>query len=369
MPGDDGQHDDLHGWGAMLSRLEAQREAARAMGGPEKLARVRERGQLNARERIDHLLDPGSFRELGTLVGAVSEQAPADAFPAGMGTIDGRPVLVGAEDFTVRGGSIGLGAADKRYRLTQLALEERVPLVFVLHGAGHRVTNALKGHGRTPNDLQGLVELSGQVPTVCVVLGASAGHGALAAPLMDFAVMSRSAALFSAGPPLVEAAIGEKVTKEELGGPDVHVAQSGVVHNVAEDDAAALDVARRYPRLLPEQRVRAGADRDRWRHRAAPGRRDPLARSRRRPAPLQDAQGARARLRRGEPARAAARLGRCARHHARPARRARRRRGRQRSEPPGGHDRPTGRGEGRALSSRWSAASGCPSCSSPTTPA
>jgi acetyl-CoA carboxylase carboxyltransferase component len=248
----DGEHDDaLHGWSGLLADLEARRRRARAMGGSEKLARLGARGALNARERITCLLDPGSFRELGTLVGAVGEQAPADAFPAGLGTIDGRPVLVGAEDFTVRGGSIGLGAADKRYRLTQLALEEGVPLVLMLHGAGHRVTNALRGHGRTPNDLQGLVDLSGRVPTVCLVLGPSAGHSALAAPLMDYVVMTKSAALFSAGPPLVEAAIGERVTKEELGGPDVHVRHSGVAHDVADDDRAAIARARRYLGYFP----------------------------------------------------------------------------------------------------------------------
>lgn len=243
--------DPLAGWGNRLTDLESRLADARSMGGDERLERQASRGEMNARQRIDALLDPGSFQELGSLVGAISEEAPADAFPAGLGRIHGRPVLVGAEDFTVKGGSIGLGAADKRYRLTQLARSEKVPLIFILQGAGHRITNALKGHGRTPNDLQGLVDLAGIVPTVCVVLGASAGHGALAAPLMDFAIMSEGSALFSAGPPLVEAAIGEKVGKEELGGPDVHVKKSGVAHNVADDDASALAMARRYLSYMP----------------------------------------------------------------------------------------------------------------------
>ena len=240
-----------HGWGPLLDDLENRRQRARAMGGAERLEKLGGRGQLNARERIDALLDPGSFQELGSLVGDIEEGAPADAFPAGLGTIEGRPVLVGAEDFTVMGGSIGLGAADKRYRLTQLAKDERVPLVFILHGAGHRVTNALKGHGRSPNDLQGLVDLAGIVPTVCVVAGPAAGHGALAAPLMDFSIMTEQAALFSAGPPLVEAAVGEKVTKEELGGPKVQVHQSGVAHNAVSDDRAALALVRRYLGFFP----------------------------------------------------------------------------------------------------------------------
>jgi len=252
MGSDREKGDDLHGWGPMLESLDRRRRRSHEMGGAEKLERQRSRGLLNARERIRELLDADSFSEIGSLVGGVSEpDAPADAFPAGFGRVDGRPVLVGAEDFTVKGGSIGLGAADKRYRLTQLAAEERVPLIFMLHGAGHRITNALKGHGRGPNDLQGLVDLSGVVPTVCLVLGPSAGHSALAAPLMDFAVMTKSAALFAAGPPLVEAAIGEKVSKEELGGPEVHGIASGVVHNVVEDDRAAVALARQYLAHLP----------------------------------------------------------------------------------------------------------------------
>jgi acetyl-CoA carboxylase carboxyltransferase component len=243
--------DDLHGWAPMLENLDTRLQRARAMGGQEKLDRLKAGGQLNARERILGLLDDGSFHELGSLVGDVGEKVAADAFPAGFGSIDGRPVLVGAEDFTSKGGSIGLGAADKRYRLTQLARDERIPLVFILHGAGHRITNALKDHGRSPNDLQGLVDLAGIVPTVCVVAGASAGHSALAAPLMDFVIMTEKAALFSAGPPLVEAAVGEKVSKEALGGPDVHIHQSGVAHNLAPNDADALAMARLYLSYFP----------------------------------------------------------------------------------------------------------------------
>jgi len=247
--------DDRHGWGPLLEELARRRAAAEAMGGEERLARRRAPGRLDARARVARLLDPGSFAELGTLAGGAREAGapptPADAFVAGSGRIDGRPVLVGAEDASVEGGSIGLEGADKRYRLTQLAAQERVPLVFLLEGGGHRMTNALRRHGRTPNDLQGLAALSGLVPTVCVVLGASAGHGALAAPLMDYAVMVEGAALFAAGPPLVAASLGERVTKEELGGVAVHVDASGVAHDAAPDDAAALDRARRYLGYFP----------------------------------------------------------------------------------------------------------------------
>ncbi|WP_235736415.1 acyl-CoA carboxylase subunit beta [Nocardioides alcanivorans] len=237
-------------WEPLLRDLERRRAAAAAMGGPEKLEKVRRSGRLDARARIAALLDEGSFTELGLLAG--SADAPADAFVAGSGTIDGRPVLVGAEDFTVAGGSIGVAAASKRTRLAELARRELCPLVLFLEGAGHRATNALVAHRPAPNDLQALVELSGLVPTVAVVTGPSAGHGALAAPLSDLTVMVRGdASLFTAGPPLVKAALGEVVTKEELGGVDVHAGASGVAHLVVDDQRQAVAVVRQWLGLLP----------------------------------------------------------------------------------------------------------------------
>ncbi len=244
-----GERSDRGDWGPRLDDLAKRRERARAMGGPERLARRRDAGQLDARARVERLLDPGSFVELGALAGDSS--TPADALVAGSGRIDRRPVLVGAEDFTVKGGSIGPAAADKRYRLTQLAASERVPLVMLLEGAGHRMTNTLERTGRGPNDLQGLAELAGRVPTVCAVMGPSAGHGALTAPLCDFVVMREGGSLFSAGPPLVKAAIGEDVDAETLGGTAVHVDASGVAHNAAPDDGAVLDLVRRYLAYFP----------------------------------------------------------------------------------------------------------------------
>jgi len=237
-------------WAPILAQLEHHRAHAYEMGGPERVERHHARGRLDARQRIEALFDPGTFVELGTLVTSQDEfDAPCDALVAGLGHIDGRPALAGVEDFTVLGGSIGNGAHDKRFRLCQLAAQERVPLVFMLEGAGHRLVT--KGMGRKPNDLQALADLSGLVPMVCLVLGSSAGHGALTAPLSDFTIMTEDAQLFTAGPPLVKGAIGEDITKEELGGPHVHIDVSGVAHNVAPDDAAAIALARRYLSYFP----------------------------------------------------------------------------------------------------------------------
>jgi methylmalonyl-CoA decarboxylase subunit alpha len=136
-------------------------------------------------------------------------------------------------------------------RLARLALQERAPLVLLLEGAGERTSNALEGYPHAPNDLQELARLSGRVPTVAAVMGASAGHGALCAVLADFVVMVDGAALFSAGPKLVLRALGERVTKEELGGARMHAAESGNAHNLAADDAEALALVRRYLSYFP----------------------------------------------------------------------------------------------------------------------
>src|SRR5262245_40875098 len=161
------------------------------MGGPERVERlITQRGKLDARHRLDLLFDPGTFVEIGALVGGTA--APADALVAGFGKIAGRTALAAAEDFSVRGGSIGAGSMAKRVRVCELALQERVPLVFMLDGAGHRLTETGGSGGRTPSDLLRLADLSKQVPMVCLVLGASAGHGALTSPLSDFTVMTES---------------------------------------------------------------------------------------------------------------------------------------------------------------------------------
>lgn len=234
-------------WDAILAELERRRAFARGMGGAERLAAHHAQGKLDARQRAEALFDGGGFVEIGALAGTLSEAgsapAPADGLIAGFGLIHGKPALAAIEDFTVMAGSIGDAGASKRHRIVQIAGQEKVPLVFMLEGAGHRLTNA---HATpAPNDLQALARLSGQVPMVCLVMGASAGHGALTAPLSDFVVMTDAASLFVAGPPIVKAAIGESVTKEELGGPQVHLA-SGVAHNPAANDVEAVELARRY---------------------------------------------------------------------------------------------------------------------------
>ncbi len=253
-----GGDDNRRAWAPWLEELERRRAEARAMGGADRVERLQHaRGRLDARQRIAGLFDAGSFVELGTLVGG-QEGLPADGYVCGSGRIDGRPALAGAEDFSLLGGSIGSGGTAKRFRLAELARQERVPLVLMLEGAGHRLTETHAS--RAPHDLLALADLAGRVPMVCLVLGAAAGHSALAAPLCDFVVMTRDAAMFSGGPPLVKAATGEEVSQQELGGPGVCAEHAGTAHAVADDDEEALALARRYLAHLPS---RAGGARPR----------------------------------------------------------------------------------------------------------
>src|ERR1700730_9136427 len=148
------------GWGPTLADLAARREAARSMGGTERLARHHDAGKLDARARVDALLDPGSFPEAARARGEVQSDR---LFPVS-GRIDGRPVMVGAEDFTTVAGTIGSGSNAKRYRTAELALRDRIPLIMLLEGAGYRPED--RPHGGAPTDLIMQAQCSGRVPVV-----------------------------------------------------------------------------------------------------------------------------------------------------------------------------------------------------------
>jgi len=244
----------LNDWDALIATLVRRQGDARAMGGPERLARQRAGGRRDARERIEALCDAGSFCEIAALAGGSEPGGPipADGYVCGTATIAGRTVAIGSEDFSVMGGSIGTPGASKRERLARLAVEERIPFVAILEGAGARASKALERHVPGPIDLQRLVEASGVVPTVALVVGASAGHGALTAALSDFVVLVEGhGALFTAGPPLVKASIGETVDKQALGGAAVHARTSGVAQLAVPDEHAGFDALRRYLGYFP----------------------------------------------------------------------------------------------------------------------
>lgn len=229
-------------WSPLLEDLATRHRAAEAMGGPDRLAQLAERRRLDVRTRIDRLVDAGSFVEYGVLVGSVPRgalpPAPADAFVMGHATVEGRPVVVGAADPTVMGGSVGPGTIAKRRRLIELAQLIGAPVVWLLDGPGRRTQHPNDATPGAVDELRDLAALASTSTVVAAVLGPVAGHDALVVGCANHVVMTRSASVFAAGPPLVRATLGLEVTAGELGGPEVH--PGWFVDHVADDEVAAL---------------------------------------------------------------------------------------------------------------------------------
>jgi acetyl-CoA carboxylase carboxyltransferase component len=246
-------------WQPEIEEIAKKRQRALHLGGADKIARQHAQGKLTARERINRLLDPDSFTELGMLATHQSQRpemqgiyTAADGTIIGYGRIDGREVLVGAEDFTVMGGSVGQTGIIKRERVLELAHQTKVPVIWLLDGSGARANEWVRGGWVGGKHFVLMSHLSGVVPQVVAAMGPCAGDPALMAPLADFVVMVKGTSMLAAGgPPVVEAAIGEKVTKEELGGSFVHCHISGVGDNEAEDDEDCLQMIRRYLSYFP----------------------------------------------------------------------------------------------------------------------
>jgi acetyl-CoA carboxylase carboxyltransferase component len=251
-------------WEREVEELKRRRELAQRMGGEEGIARQRSRGKLTVRERIDALADPGSFREFMGLAGqgVYRDGELVDFTPRpmveGFCRIDGRRVVVSGGDFTVRGGSAGGGHGGLGMELpsNQRALEWRVPYVRLLDAAGGSVrsfdelgrTYLPDGNVMSAPD----VRLLREVPVVSAVLGSVAGLPAVNACLSHFNLMVKGMSqLFPGGPPVVKAALGYDISKEELGGEQVHVYQSGVVDNLANDEQEAFAMIRRFLGYLP----------------------------------------------------------------------------------------------------------------------
>jgi len=210
--------------------------------------------RLGAAERIELLCDPGSASAIRTAVASRrfgSRARPGDGVVVASGAIAGRPIVCFAQDAAFAGGSLGEAHADSILRVLGLAADARVPVVGLFESAGARVqegTAALAGYGRV---FRAIVALSGRVPQLSVVTGASAGGGCYAPALTDFVVMTRAAHMFLTGPAVVHEVMGEEVTPHELGGAGVH-ARTGVCQFVADDDLDALALARDVLSYLPQ---------------------------------------------------------------------------------------------------------------------
>jgi acetyl-CoA carboxylase carboxyltransferase component len=249
-------------WKPEVEELERRRRLAAAMGGAEGIERQRRRGKLTVRERISALADDGSFEEIGGLAGAAKyEDGKLTSFtPANMviGTckIDGRRVVVAGGDFTVRGGAADAAIGNKHGFANQLPLKWRLPYVRLLDATGGSV-RTFEQIGRTyiPTNTgtYTIEELLCTAPVVALALGSVAGLPAVEVCLSHFSVMVKGIShLFAGGPPVVKAALGVEISKEELGDERTQVYQGGVVDNLAKTEEEAFEMARRFLSYLPQ---------------------------------------------------------------------------------------------------------------------
>ena len=246
-----------------MEELERRRSQARKMGGEARLSRQKERGKLDARARLDLLLDPKTFREIGLLathLGKLDSPTPADGVICGTGFIESRPVCVASYDFTVLGGSIGPVGERKVARLRELALRERIPMIWLVDSAGARLSADpeeaawITSFADTGYLFREQVVMSGVVPLVAAMVGPGAAGTAYIPGLADFVPMVRgTSSLAIGGPYLVKSIVGEDVTEEALGGSKVHTEVSGVADLETANDTECLAAVRDYLSYFPSR--------------------------------------------------------------------------------------------------------------------
>ena len=252
-------------WKKEVEEILKRKKIAHALGGENGVAKQHELGKMTVRERIDYLLDQGSFKETGMMTGVATyvnnnqdlETLTPCPVVIGQGKINGQKVIVQGDDFTIRGASVGRLFKAKLAYNGKMAHELRLPLVRLLDGAGGTIREVADiGYLELPvvNDVAMgmLADLMSEVPMVAVALGPVSGIGAMLAVESHFSVMVKEKSqVFVGGPPLVQFAQGQKVTKEELGGYRIHTRISGVIDNEADSEEDAMDQARRFLDYLP----------------------------------------------------------------------------------------------------------------------
>ena len=250
-------------WEKELARLQANEAEALQGGGEARLQKQREIGSLTARERIDYILDDGSFVELNMLAehqcqdfGMDKKRFLGDGVVTGYGTINGRKVFIFSEDATVLGGSTGKTHGAKIHYILRLARENMVPIICLNASAGARIQEGMDNvYGITGMFYQNSLN-SGIVPQIAAIMGACTGGAAYSAALCDFVVqVERTSHVFITGPAVIKEVTGEEVSFEELGGAKVHSTKSGVVHLAAKDDKECLDLIRGLLDFLPQNNL------------------------------------------------------------------------------------------------------------------
>ncbi len=245
-----------------IAELNKRREKLQQGGGADKLKKHRDQGKLTARDRIDGILDAGSFQEIGlfaqhraTQFGMAGKTVPADGVVTGAGTVDGRLVHFASQDFTVMGGSAGELHSVKVASIMEQSLKTGSPFIFINDSGGARVQegiDSLSGYGQV---FYSNVQLSGAVPQISMICGPCAGGAAYSPALTDFIIQTRKAQMFITGPQVIKQVTGETVTADALGGPDAHMVNSGVIHFIAEDDKEALLICRKLLSFLPNNNM------------------------------------------------------------------------------------------------------------------
>ena len=245
-----------------IEQLRKRKEEALHAGSERSVERQRAKGKMLARERIEYLLDEGSFHELDMLArhrahtSGIEERPYTDGVITGWGTIEGRKVFVFSQDFTVFGGALGEVFAEKIHKMMDLALSVGAPVIGLNDGAGARIQEGVVSLDSYGGIFYRNVQASGVVPQISVILGPCAGGAVYSPAMTDFIFMVReSSHMFITGPDVVKTVTGEEVTLEELGGAMSHSSKSGVATFMAEDERACLDDVRFLLSYLPSNNL------------------------------------------------------------------------------------------------------------------
>jgi acetyl-CoA carboxylase carboxyltransferase component len=245
-----------------LAELERRKQEAIHAGPQRSVDRQHEKGKMLARERIDYLLDPGSFHELDMLARHRAHEAGLDSRPytdgviTGWGTVDGRKVFVFSQDFTVMGGALGEVFAEKIHKVMDLALRTGSPMIGLNDGAGARIQEGVVSLDSYGGIFYRNVQSSGVIPQISVILGPCAGGAVYSPAMTDFIFMVREKShMFITGPDVVKTVTGEEVTLEELGGAGSHSSKSGVATFVRESEEEVLDAVKTLLTFLPSNNL------------------------------------------------------------------------------------------------------------------
>ena len=246
-----------------IEQLRAKRAESQQGGGEARIKRQHDQGKKTARERLDMLLDPGTFREVDAFVhhhnnkfGLENNRPLSDSVVTGWGTIDGRLVYVYSQDFTVMGGSLSEAHANKIIKIMDMAIKVGAPVIGLNDSGGARIQEGVESLGGYADIFLKNTQASGVIPQISVIMGPCAGGAVYSPALTDFIIMVKdSSYMFITGPDVVKQVLNEDVTFEDLGGATVHASKSGVCHFVADDEAQSLILARELLSYLPQNNL------------------------------------------------------------------------------------------------------------------